>query len=149
MLYQVYLRHAVAYVPSVARTEAGIYREIEPVTVVAATDTEGLRRAITARLNEDNVLIPTPARGSIPKPILLNYAKVKSWSTFEKTAFVWTILKNPDGFQIKPGRRRSDRGWEEDPATIETFPNGATIEALAERITALIQATNTAAQPRA
>ena len=112
---------------------------IDPVEVAFVTDTEAVRRAIKTVIERGNPVVPTPARNAYPKPVVLKYAKVRSWSAFEKTALNWTIVVKDGIYQIKPGRRRPDRGWEDDPEKIEIMPPGAALETVIERATALVQ----------
>jgi hypothetical protein len=69
----------------------------------------------------------------------LQYAKVKSWSAFENDSFYWKIVVTSEGFQIKPGRKRPDRGWEDDPTKTEFLPLDVTIDKIARRVTQLVQ----------
>ena len=61
-----------------AKTEAGIYTDIEPVTVVPVADTDALMAAIKKTMVRGNPIIPTPKRDSWPEPVVLKYAKVVS-----------------------------------------------------------------------
>src|SRR5882757_6079966 len=124
MLWHLYLRDGRAYVPSVGQTEAGFYLDIEPVEVALAVDTDALQRAITEVIQRGNPKIPTPARAAFPKPVVLKYAKVKSWSAFEKGCLNWTVVEKDGVYHVKPDRKRPDRGWEDDPTRIETLPPG-------------------------
>src|SRR5688572_21248607 len=82
MLWQLYLRKGMAYVPTVAQTGAGFYTNIEPVAVVPVTDSGALENAIKIAMSKGNPIVPTPTRDAFPKPVVLEYAKVKSWSAF-------------------------------------------------------------------
>jgi hypothetical protein len=127
------------YVPTVAQTEAGFYLDIDPVEVVPAADTESLQRTIRKALSSGNPIVATPTRATFPKPVVVKYAKVKSWSTFEKGTLVWTIVENSGNYQIEPKRKAPDRGWEDDPTKIESLPSGTTPDGVAQRVVALIQ----------
>lgn len=139
MLSHLYLRNGMVYVPTVAQTEAGFYMDIEPVRVIPANDFKALQSAIVEAICKGNPVVPTPTRAAFPKPVLLNYAKVKSWSAFEKNALVWTIDEKAGNYQIKPGRRRTDRGWEDDPERLEPLPPGTTLDTAAQRLASLVQ----------
>ena len=76
MLFHVYLRAGIVYVPTVAKRE-GAYTDIEPVAVVPVTDTEALRWALLDAVARKNVVVPVQ-RGKWPAPVLLKYAGVKS-----------------------------------------------------------------------
>ena len=90
MLYHLYLRKGTVFVPAVGKVGGGgAYRDIEPVEVVPASDTEGLRKALKAAMARGNPPIgryprlPHP-RGSFPPPVVLNYAGLKSWYAFAR-----------------------------------------------------------------
>jgi hypothetical protein len=125
--------NGTAYVPTVARTEAGFYLSIDPVEVVSAVDTEALRNAIKQAIIRGNPKVPTPSPADFPKPVVLKYAKVKTSSAFERGCSNWTIEETDGLYQIKRGRKRADRGWEDDPAQIETLPPGTGIDEIAQR----------------
>jgi hypothetical protein len=78
-----YVRKGIAYVPTRAITEAG-YLDVEPVAVAAVADFETFRRAIYDALRRGNPTVPTPTRAKFPVPVVLKYAKARSWSAFEK-----------------------------------------------------------------
>ena len=85
-----------------AKTEAGIYSGIDPVTVVPVADANAFIAAIKQTMARGNPIIPTPKRDSWPEPVVLKYANVKSWSAFEKEALNWEILEKAGIYQIKP-----------------------------------------------
>ena len=82
MLTEIYLRKDAVYLPTVAKTEAGFYCAIDPVTVVAIGDSDALRSAIKQSLAKENPMIRTPARDAWPEPVVLKYAKVKYFGPF-------------------------------------------------------------------
>jgi hypothetical protein len=142
-VWHLYLRNGMVYVPTVAQAEAGghlgYFMNIDPVEVVSVAETEALQRAIKEAMSKGNPVVPAPTRATFPKPVMLKYAKVKSWSAFEKGTLPWTIEEKSGVYQIKPGRRRPDRGWEEDPTKIESLPPGTTLDEVAKQVIALIQ----------
>jgi hypothetical protein len=139
MMWQLYLRNGTVYVPTVAQTEAGFYMDIEPVMAVMATDSTALQSAIKEAMSRGNPITTTPTRAAFPQPVVLKYAKVKSWSTFEKGTLYWKIVEKDGNYQIKPGRRRTDRGWEDDPERLEPLPPGTTPDTAAQRLVSLVQ----------
>lgn len=129
----------MVYVPTVAQAEAGPRLGIDPVAVVSVTDTEALQRAIKEAMSKGNPIIPAVTRDTFPKPVVLKYAKVKSWSAFERGTLLWTIVAKAGNYEIKPGRKRPDRGWEDDPEKIESLPPGTTLDEVAKRVVVLVQ----------
>jgi len=140
MLWNVYLRNGIAFIPTVAQTDEGFFLDVDPVGVVSATNTEALQHAIKQAIGRGNPKVPAPTRAAFPKPVLLRYAKVKSWSAFEKGCLNWTIVEKGDVYHVKQGRKRSDAGWEDDPKRIEALPPGIGIDEVARRVTSSIQA---------
>ena len=139
MLWQLYLKKGTAYVPTVAETEAGFYIDIEPVRVVMAADSEALQIAIKEALTMRNPVTRTPTRAAFPKPVVLKYAKASSWSAFEKDAQYWKIIEKDGNYEIRPGRRRAGKGWEDDPERVEILRPGTALETVANRLASLVR----------
>jgi hypothetical protein len=139
MLWHVYVRQGIAYVPTVAQAEAGFYIGIEPVVAVPATDVDAVQAAVRQAIGKGNPRIPTPSRAAFPQPVVLKHARVKSWSAFEKGASLLTISRKDERYKIQAGRKRHDAGWEPDPSQIELMPEGADVEAVAERVSSAVR----------
>lgn len=138
MLCDIYLRNGTVFIPTLAETDAGFFRVVEPVEVVPATDVQALQLAIKQALNRGNPRIPTPPRGGSSIPVLAQYAKVKSRSAFERGAMLWGVSEKGGSYKIVPGRKCPDGGWENDPTRIESLPPGTTPDTIAERVVSLI-----------
>ena len=130
MLWHVYLRKGTVFVPTVAKTDAGFFIDVEPVAVVESTNRQEIISAIKAAIGSGNPIVATPTRAEFPKPVVLKYANVKSWATFEKNAFCWTVKKNASAFELHSPRMNVPKPWEEGPAKIETFDTEAAIDVL-------------------
>jgi len=139
MAWQIYLRKGIVYVPTVAQTEAGFYLGVEPVDVVPVANTEALQRAILRAIKTGNPKIATPTRANFPEPVLLRYANVKSWPVFEKNALFWNVAEKNGLYEIYRGRKRADRGWDDDPAQIQRIQPGLGLHEICDRIASLIQ----------
>lgn len=139
MLWHVYLRKGVIFVPTVAKTDAGFFMDIDPVTVVDSANHEGVVDAIKATISKGNPTVATPTRGTFPKPVVLPYANVKSWVTFEKNAFCWKISRNELGFQLRPQRKNFAGGWEDDPGQSRSFDGERSVDELASSIADQVQ----------
>src|SRR5579863_9654792 len=100
MLFHAYLRNDVVYVPTVAVREGGpVYTDIEPVAVVAAADSEALRRALSDALARGNVIVPRPT-GAWPAPVFVKHAGVRTWSEFTRNTLLWSIEEDDGIYQI-------------------------------------------------
>ncbi|QQO21022.1 hypothetical protein JJB98_14395 [Bradyrhizobium diazoefficiens] len=140
MVWHIYLRNRTVFIPTVAETDAGFYLDEDPVEVVSVTDTEALQHAVKQVIGRGNPKVPTPTRAAFPKPVVLKYARVKSWPAFERGCLYWTIVKKDGVHHLIQGRKRADRGWEDDPERIESLPPGAGIDEVAQRVTSSVQA---------
>jgi hypothetical protein len=135
----VYLRKGVVYLPTMGKMDKGFYRGVEPVAVVAASNTEVLRQALSATIDRGNPMVPILRRSEIPPPVLLKYAGVKHWSAFERGMLLWDITEDDDLFRIVGQRKESDGMWHDDPEQIITFPPGSTRDDVVERMIAILQ----------
>ena len=139
MLYHSYLRNGIVYVPTVSKTEAGFYMDGEPVSVVAASDLDSLRRALRDAMERGNPIVSTPPRTAFPRPVLLKYSGVKSWSAFARGASQWSINAKGGKYQIVGYRTHRDGYWEEDPDQKTDLPPGATRDEVVERMMTILQ----------
>jgi len=136
MLWHIYLRRGQVFVPTVSRTDAGFFLDVNPVAVHKSDDFEGIANAIVASISRGNPVTVAPNRGSFPAPVILEHAKVKSWSTFEKSATCWKVRLKESLYQLCPMRRNSAGGWEDDLSKIEIHSDA---RSLAHRISELIR----------
>lgn len=132
MLWHIYLRKGTVFVPTVAKTEAGFFVDVDPVAVIESSDHASIVDAIKATVIKGNPIIETPTRAAFPKPVILGYANVKSWATFEKSALCWIISKKENILQLRPQRKNPDRGWEDDPDKVQTFTGTSAVDEIAE-----------------
>ena len=139
MVWHIYLSNRTAFVPTVAQTDAGFYLEVDPVEVVSVTDTEALQHAVKHAIGRGNPKVPTPTRAAFPKPVVLKYAKAKSWPAFERGSLYWTVVEKDGVYHVIQGRKRPDRGWEDDPEQIEALPPGTGIDGVAQRVASSVQ----------
>jgi hypothetical protein len=138
MLFQLYLRNSVVYVPTTAKRGTSVYTAIEPVAVVPVTNTEGLRRAFLDAIARKNIAVP-PIKGKAPPPVVLKYAGVTTWSAFARGASTWNIEENDGKYQINGYRTHAKGYWEEDPNQKIEFPSGAAANHVIDRMIAILQ----------
>jgi hypothetical protein len=136
---EIYLRKGTVYLPTMGKMDKGFYRGVEPVAVVSASDTEGIRQALQATIARGNPIVPMLRRREIQPPVLLKYAGVKSWSAFERGMLFWDITEEHGTFKIAGQRKHPDGMWKDDPERTFTFPSAATIDDVIERMIAILQ----------
>jgi len=137
MLYTCYLRNGVVYVPTVGNRR-GVYTLIEPVAVVPATNTEGLRAAFRDTIARKNVDVP-PVKGKWPPPILPKYAGVKTSAAFDRGTSTWNIQEDDGRYKIVGYRRHLDGYWTEDRAQTIEFPPGTSVDTTINRMITILQ----------
>ena len=139
MLWHCYLRQAKVYLPTMGEVAKGLYRGVEPVAVVTVTDIPALRQALRETLLRGNPTVPDLPRASQPPAVVLKYAGVKTWGTFERGTLLWRIEKKDSIFQTMTMKKSSDRGWLEDRSAIQKLPPASTIDDVVERMIATLQ----------
>ena len=140
MYFHVYLKNGTVYVPTVAKMSDGFYRDIEPVAVVAASNTEALRLALSAAIARGNPSAPMLPRRQWPQPVVLKYAGEKSWASFEHDMSLWGLEEKSGVFSIIGKRKKPGGAVVDDPEqTIKSAP-GTRVEQVIDRMTAILQA---------
>jgi hypothetical protein len=137
MLYKCYLRKGVVYVPTVG-DRRGVYTLIEPVAVVPVTNTEGLRAAFRDAVARKNIDVP-PVKGKWPPPILPKYAGVKTSAAFDRGASTWNIQEDEGKYKIVGYRPHPEGYWTEDRDQTIEFPPGTLMDAVIDRMIAILQ----------
>ena len=138
MLFQTYLRHGIVYLPTTAKRGTSVYTAIDPVAVVPAADTEGLRHAFFDTISRENVVVPL-LKGKRPPPVVLKYAGVKTWSAFARDASTWNIRENEGTYQIVGYRLHPKGYWVEDHDQTIKFSAGTTVGDVIDRMIAIMQ----------
>lgn len=134
--------------PTVAKTEAGFYQTIEPVAVVKLSDDQGLINVLKAMLLKGNPIIPTPKPAGLATSPILKYAPIKSLSKFDKEAAYWHIYEKDGIYEFGPLKRRTDRGWEEDPERMRKMPPDSTVDHVVNEVVKSVQASSTQGGPQ-
>lgn len=143
MLFTCYLREGVVYVPTMAKRETEpVYTTIEPVSVVPLSSSEEVRRALLETIARKNVVIPTPDPKALrAPPLILKYARVRSWSAFFRSASTWSISENDGVYNILGYRKHPKGYWQPDLAHEIQLPVGTTVNDVVDRMIAILQET--------
>jgi hypothetical protein len=141
MYYHVYLRKGTVYLPTMAKTEAGFYMNVEPVAVMSVTNTERLRNAFRDVMARGNAVIATPKRNAFPPSLLPKYAGVKTEREFMHSAAHWAAEEKNGNYQIIGYRVHGDGYWVQDAAQKINLPVGTTAGDVIERLIAILQGT--------
>ena len=128
------VRKGKAYVPTMARTEAGFYLGMEPIEVVDTADRQEVENAVMRAITRGNPVVPTPSRDSYPPDPLLKSANVKSLSTFEKSAQRWQLAKRQGAYEIVPYKSVKPAGALEDREQTELVPDSEPLPVVVHRL---------------
>lgn len=139
MFCYLYMRNGTVYLPTMGIMEKGFYRGIEPVAVVSATNTEALREMLAATITRGNPIVPKLRRREWPPPVILKYAGVRTWSAFERGLLAWEIEEKDGTFRIAGNTKRSNGMWLGDPEQTITFPAGASVDEVVDRVVSILQ----------
>jgi len=139
MYFAISLRKGIVYIPTMGKIDRGFYRGVEPVGVVAVSNTEALRETIAAAIARGNPSVPFLSRRDWPPPVVLKYAAVRSWSAFERGMMLWSIEKKDGSFQIARQRKQIDGMWKDDPEHIVSCPSNALINEVVALIVTILQ----------
>jgi hypothetical protein len=139
MFVNVYLREGKTYLPTVAKTDAGFYMNVEPVAVIPVADLGALRNAFRDVLVRGTPIIPTPKRNAYPPSLLPRYAGVKTDRAFMQQAAHWSMDDKGGEFKIIGYRVHDDGYWVQDPAQKIDFAANSTIEDVIGRMIAILQ----------
>jgi hypothetical protein len=144
MLWHFYVRKQIAYIPVLTKTEAAFRVDCEPVTVVPIDDSTAFRDSLRTVIVKGVPRIPAPtfARNG-PKPVVLKYAGVTSWSAFEHGAACYQILLKEGRYHFQPLKSGPQRGWVKDPGATEIFPANCSLEDVVGRIVTRVQEIHT------
>jgi hypothetical protein len=139
MLYNCYLKKDRVYLPTVVHQATAVYMDVEPVTIVPATDTDRLRRALLETISKPNAFVPASVRDAREPSVVLKHSGDKSWPAFQRGASCWVIKHKGGQYKIAGYRTHSKGYWEEDPEQIVKFPPGTTVDSVIDRMIAILQ----------
>jgi hypothetical protein len=112
---------------------------IDPVTITPVYDTVALRRAFSETLARGNPKLPESIVSDPSPPVVMKYARVKTWGTFVRHADLWGIDERNGMYEIIGYRRDPPGGWLPDKELAVVFPAGTTADEVIERMIAILQ----------
>ena len=134
-MWHIYVRKGMAFVPDVARTEAGFFLDVEPVRVAKLSDLQSLASAIEQAMTAGNPRVPTPTRAAFPKPVILKPAGAKNWNAFVEQGACFTVFRGDDELEITETARNDDGEWVDAPSLNRKLPANSVALDIAKRIT--------------
>jgi hypothetical protein len=139
MYCHLYLRKGIVFVPTSGKVHRGLHRDIEPVAVVAVSNTGAIHQALLGTINKGNPPASYYRPGDAPQPVVLKYAGVRTWAAFVRNALSWSVKEQDGTYQIVGYRTRRDGHWEEDLEQRTTFPRRSSLDEVIDRMIAILQ----------
>ena len=139
MLYKIYLKKGIVYLPTTVNQGTARYRIVDPVTVVPVADAEALRRALQHTIPKQNPFVVPSVEDARKPPVLLKYTGDKSWSAFMRGTSPWSIYEKDGKYQIEGYRIHRKGYWERDPDQTTEFPPGTALDDVIDRLIAILQ----------
>jgi hypothetical protein len=139
MLYHIYLKKGMVYLPTTVNQGTARYLEVDPVTVVPVVDTEDLRRAMRTTIPKENRFVPPSIEDARKRPVLLKYTGDKSWSAFMRGTLPWSIYEKDGKYQIEGYHVHSKGYWERDKSQTIEFPAGTRLDDVIDRMIEILQ----------
>jgi hypothetical protein len=131
----VYVRRDKAYVPTLARTDVGVYLTVDPVYTVSLSVDE-LAQAIERVLSAGNPRIPHPTLDKIdhlPQPVL-KAAKVGSWTKLAQGGTSYSILMHPEGATLYFSKLDEKGRFVTDISKTRQFPPATDVRDIVQAI---------------
>jgi hypothetical protein len=130
----------IVYIPTTGRFEQGpLYLTMEPVTVIPVSDSVALHRAFAETFARGNPKVSKSDVSDPSPPVVMKYARVKTWGTFVRHADLWGIDERNGMYEIIGYRRDPPGGWLPDKELAVVFPAGTTADEVIERMIAILQ----------
>jgi hypothetical protein len=139
------LYQGIVYIPTGHRVEGrGFHVTKAPVDSVPVGQTEKLRVAILAALARGNPPISLDqARATLSdsrNSAVLKATHARSWYVLDRqTKGLWGIIEKNGLYEIRVDRPMETHGWHEDKSKRIQFPPGTPVEAVIDRLIAMIQ----------
>ena len=105
MHFTCYLRKGMVYIPTLGQMGKGFYRGIEPTAVASVSSIADLKRAILDTIAHGNPAVPG---GNCPKPPVLKYVGVKTWTAFAKGTIPMGVDDDKGYYRIVGQKNRPD-----------------------------------------
>lgn len=135
-LVRFYLSKGQVIIPTVARTEAGFYADMEPVAIVNIDDLKMVKESMLAVLSRENPQIPTPKHVQEPGSVILEALSIKRWEHFEKKAVLYTVHKGAESIVIYATGRGANGMWIEKAENNRCFSLETALEEIVDSVVA-------------
>jgi hypothetical protein len=129
------IRKGVIYIPTLVKTEWGVYMDTDPVSIVNL-EVEDLTVIIKNMLEKGNPIIPHPSREEIsrkPQP-LLKAAKVSSWKKFAEGGGTYTLTQQKEGFILDFYKKDETGRFITDVSKTQQFSNETNLQQIVQVI---------------
>lgn len=122
--YHFYVRGGQVIMPTVVRTEAGFYMDVEPVAIIASAEAAAVTDKLLSILTGECQVVPTPDVQTEPGSCVLEALSLKRWDTFEKEAFLYNFESGGPAMSFYGAGRDGSGRWTAEKTSLLSFPAG-------------------------
>ena len=124
------------FVPTMAKTDAGFWLEVDPVEQAAASDVSSIAAALQRCASRGNPAVQTPPRSAFPDWVVLKHANIKKLREFENEYGLLSIEHTQgDGYLIRSHPRSKDlRGYRSESEARLTLRDESTFLEIASSL---------------
>ncbi len=133
-LVRCYLHREKVILPTVIQAEEGFYLDSKPIFVYPLKDKASFRTTLIRTLLSSNNIASTPEASNHASSIILDELGLQKWSSFEKSAVMYTIFLGGRYATIYVSGRGEDGMWNQSHSRQRQFHHGLAADVLAEII---------------
>jgi hypothetical protein len=111
LMWHVYVGKGTAFIPNVAKIEAGFFLDVDPVRIARLDDVAALTLTIARAMASGNPQVPTPNRVTFSKPVILKPAGGKNWNAFVEKGVCFKTFQSEEGVEIAETGRNNEGQW--------------------------------------
>jgi hypothetical protein len=139
MWTNIYIRKGKAFIPALAKTEAGFYLEVEPVEVTDLEDRDAFAYAVARAFGRGMRHVPTPTAEDYKKPaVVASAAGYVSWSAFARGCRLFKVTQKVDGFYLFEERPQKGGAWLPAQTPLAVMPPESAVFEVGRRLFDLI-----------
>lgn len=131
-LMRCYLYREKVLLPTVKQTEAGFYVDSQPIVIHALKDRQSVHKELVRAFSKANEVVPTPTESQEAGSVILDKLGLQKWSSFEKSAVLYTIMFGVRYITIYSSGRGPDGMWSESSSKQRQFHPKLSKESMAD-----------------
>lgn len=129
-----YVHQGRVLIPTAGETDAGQFRNIEPVEVADSSDPVQIQKAFKRVVARGSLSLGTPTPSWPRQSVVEARAGAKSWAEFIRDATVWGVAVKSETFELIPNEFSPPFGFVDAHVKKQVFPSTIGLDALAAKV---------------